>query len=119
MARLNSPTKNKKTSIIVITGDDDVLQNLLSTIEKSDNLTESIDIKRHDVCLFRIAFHPDHRKLSSRFKHLHWMKENLCINVAKLISLVSSVRINALDTIFKLFRVAHANLFSVETRLKI
>ncbi|CAF1083081.1 unnamed protein product [Didymodactylos carnosus] len=47
MATDNSITKNQKTNIMVITGNDETFQNLLSIIQKSDNCGNLADITRH------------------------------------------------------------------------
>ena len=49
MATHDSFTKNQKTNIMVITGTDETLQNLLSIIQKSENSGEFADITRHVV----------------------------------------------------------------------
>ena len=53
MATHNSVTKNQKTNIIVITGNDETLQNLLSIIQNSHSCGELDDITRHVVSVLK------------------------------------------------------------------
>ena len=84
MATDNSVTRNQKTSVIVITGNEETCQNLLSIIQKSGNCGELVDITTHvvsvlksDLCDLRYKF------LFSRLLKVLKIKQNHRINVIK------------------------------------
>ena len=53
MATSNSIIKNPKANIIVIAGNDEILQNLLSIIQKSEDHSELSDITKHVVSVLK------------------------------------------------------------------
>jgi hypothetical protein len=86
MATDNSITKNQTTNIIVITGNDETFQNLISIIQKSDNFGNLADITRHVVSVLRSYLYEIHCKvIFSRSLKLLKTKQNHHINVVKLI----------------------------------
>ena len=86
MATDNSVTKNQKTNIIVITGNDETCQNLLSIIQKSGNCGELVDITTHVVSVLKLdLYNTSYKFIFSRSLKLLKTKQKHRINVVKLI----------------------------------
>lgn len=86
MATDNSVTKNQKTNIIVIPGNDETLQNLVSIIQKTENCDGLADITRHVVSVFKSDLYGiSYKVIFSRSLNLRKTKHKCHTNVVKLI----------------------------------
>ena len=73
MATDNSVSKNQKANIIVIAGNDETFQNLLSIIQKSEKRSEIDDITKHLVSLLKLhLYNIKYKLIYSRTLNL-WM----------------------------------------------
>lgn len=120
MTAHNSLPQNQTTNIIIVAGNDETLQNILSIIQKPANSNGLTNIAKHVVSIaedYICEWH--HEFVFSSSLNRRKTKQQRRLSIAKLIWLVWSAKTSALDIISKSFPVDHVNPSFIEMPPKI